>query len=199
MPTAEYMFQYRMSKGYPHDRRVGFPMVCQDCGAAFLRQNANQVRCNPCRILAERAWRAETRRQWKANDPEAYKAETKRYLTKAKADGRKADQDRRWKQANPEKVKAKKLRHQGRIKAQQIDDIPQNALVLLVQQQGGRCIGCSRKFGTSLPPTRDHIIPLSEGGVHSMANLQAMCASCNSSKGAKSEADWRREKLGQLL
>jgi 5-methylcytosine-specific restriction endonuclease McrA len=47
---------------------------------------------------------------------------------------------------------------------------------------GGRCLRCGAK-GVKL--TKDHVIPLSEGGSHSASNLQPLCGPCNSSKGAR--------------
>jgi 5-methylcytosine-specific restriction endonuclease McrA len=47
------------------------------------------------------------------------------------------------------------------------------------QAQNYRCLLC----GEGKPLTRDHIVPLSKGGSHTAANVQALCRSCNSRKG----------------
>lgn len=43
----------------------------------------------------------------------------------------------------------------------------------------------------------DHIVPLTEGGAHSIENLCASCSKCNWSKGSKLLKDWY--KAGQLI
>jgi 5-methylcytosine-specific restriction endonuclease McrA len=44
----------------------------------------------------------------------------------------------------------------------------------------GRC----PQSGKKAKPTIDHIVPLAKGGKHTLANLQLMCALCNSIKQA---------------
>ena len=45
--------------------------------------------------------------------------------------------------------------------------------------------GCCPKCGREADPTVDHILALANGGSHIMSNLQLLCKSCNSSKGAR--------------
>lgn len=51
-----------------------------------------------------------------------------------------------------------------------------------------RCYYCNRRFGKQLPPTVDHVVPISTGGPHSIDNLLVACKSCNSVKRDKSTA-----------
>lgn len=51
-----------------------------------------------------------------------------------------------------------------------------------VKFQGGRCAMCDEPFGEDRPATLDHIIPLSDGGLHSYENTQALCRACHDEK-----------------
>jgi hypothetical protein len=55
----------------------------------------------------------------------------------------------------------------------------------ILDLQNNTCATCGRKFTRKLKPTMDHIVPLSKGGEHTSANIQALCQSCNSSKNAR--------------
>lgn len=57
-------------------------------------------------------------------------------------------------------------------------------------RQLGSCAGCARSFSDVLPPTIDHVMPLSRGGSNFPENLQLMCKSCNDSKGARTMDEW---------
>lgn len=66
--------------------------------------------------------------------------------------------------------------------------IPYNALQQLAELQDYLCGICGEYLEGELVGSyfhKDHIIPLTRGGLHSMSNLQATHASCNLSKGNK--------------
>lgn len=48
-------------------------------------------------------------------------------------------------------------------------------------RDGNQCLNC----GTPNDLHIDHVVPLALGGAHALANLQTLCRSCNSKKGAR--------------
>jgi 5-methylcytosine-specific restriction endonuclease McrA len=52
----------------------------------------------------------------------------------------------------------------------------------IMEQSGHRCAYCGKPFGATLPPTQDHVIPLSKGGNHTKDNVVPACKPCNSRK-----------------
>lgn len=53
---------------------------------------------------------------------------------------------------------------------------------------GGECAYCGRTMKKGERLTRDHLVPIVEGGTTTQDNIVPACKSCNSSKGA---AEWR--------
>jgi hypothetical protein len=51
----------------------------------------------------------------------------------------------------------------------------------------GRCLGC----GAVAPLTKDHVIPLYQGGNNDIGNIQPICRPCNSAKGDERVIDYR--------
>lgn len=70
------------------------------------------------------------------------------------------------------------------------DEVPDETRFLVFERDGYRCAKC----GSGEDPTIDHIHPQSLGGDHSEGNLQTLCRSCNSRKGAR--VLWRALRRG---
>lgn len=58
----------------------------------------------------------------------------------------------------------------------------------LCKKYDNKCLACGRQ---NIKLTVDHVIPLSKGGKNSIDNIQPLCKSCNSQKGAK-QTDYRK-------
>ena len=64
----------------------------------------------------------------------------------------------------------------------------------LCRQYNHRCARCGEKKKLTV----DHVVPLSKGGSNYIDNIQPLCSSCNSSKGAKRK-DYRNKKQFNLF
>ena len=110
--------------------------------------------------------------------------------------GARRDYTRAWRHANPEKVASQKSRRRARV--QDIGEIPRGWKSEQRARQGGKCAGCQQRFTQRRKATIDHVVPLAACGTNGIGNLQLLCSRCNSSKNAKPDSAWRRER-GQLL
>jgi hypothetical protein len=58
--------------------------------------------------------------------------------------------------------------------------VPVEIRRVVFERDGGRCVQCESNFDLQY----DHVIPLTLGGATTVANLQLLCADCNTRKGA---------------
>ena len=56
---------------------------------------------------------------------------------------------------------------------------------VIFKRSGGTCAGCGKKFKDFSDFDADHVISWAKGGATTIANAQALCKSCNRSKGAR--------------
>lgn len=56
---------------------------------------------------------------------------------------------------------------------------------------GNKCLACGKRGETM---HKDHVVPISSGGINSIVNLQPLCQSCNSKKGTKT-IDYRPQSV----
>jgi 5-methylcytosine-specific restriction endonuclease McrA len=110
---------------------------------------------------------------------------------------REANQDRvrenirRWRRENREHSNLmSRLKKQRRRAAGNLTHADWS-LVLAVY--GSACLSCGKDEATI-----DHVVPISLGGLNDIANVQPLCGSCNSSKGAR-WIDFRPVPLAVLL
>lgn len=96
-----------------------------------------------------------------------------------------------WYRSNPEaRHRSERTRRAAKAQADRRAVLAKD-WARLVGQYRGLCAYC----GTSPWKHRDHIIPLSRGGRHSIGNLLPACEGCNLSKGSSTLMEWRLRKL----
>lgn len=137
--------------------------------------------------------RKEIRDKWVANNLEKMRA-----IRKA------------WKIANPDKVRESRSEWmRNHPEARAANQSIRRARILgsggsftsdqirgLFLLQKGCCAICNGKLLDKFH--RDHIMPLVLGGSNDISNIQILCPSCNSKKGAKHPIDYAKQ-IGMLL
>lgn len=165
------------------DRRVrghihAASKFCPDCSTEkpmteFYGVNRGHVdcRCKPCRKAYAQRWKEENR-------------ERSRELGRASAARNKdkwAETARAWQTNNSEKVAA--YRAKSRSKKQNVEgSFSGDEWIELCNKYGNQCLRCHATNHLTV----DHIIPRSKiGSTNFISNIQPLCHSCNSGKGAK--------------
>lgn len=115
---------------------------------------------------------------WESRNPDKVKASKKKW--DEANPGATQSAIRKWKRANLAKLSVYEQNRRTRKQAA-LGAITPAEWQAIRKKQGGRCAYCQRK--TAL--TMDHIVPLSAGGCNFAYNIQGLCGSCNSTKGAR--------------
>lgn len=164
---------------------------CRACNSAYCKERRQvEEHKEPQRIRVKEYKRA------MRLDP-GY-AQADREASKARASLRRQDEEYRLaelqrineskrtrRQSDPEYRAKEQSREHNRRALTKEGYTPQEWLDLC-NRYGNICLCC----GQALPLTVDHVKPLSKGGTNTIDNIQPLCLSCNSSKGAK-EIDYR--------
>lgn len=129
------------------------------CKLWRARRKANQ----PPRILGP----------WSKTNPELKRITYKQWL-------------KRYQQSEHGKIMLAKAKHRRRAAERASPHtLTAEQWTTILELQDYICPMCQRSFDDDLPPTMDHIVPVSKGGGLTFENVQALCRSCNSSKGTK--------------
>jgi len=100
-----------------------------------------------------------------------------------------------WNQSDAGKASNLRSAHKRRENAENtVNDLTADQWFEILYTQKNCCAHCNRLFTPALPPTRDHIVPLSKGGGLTFDNVQALCRSCNAKKGTKSNEECLKKK-----
>ena len=86
-------------------------------------------------------------------------------------------------EADPEVYKRARRKRRAR-KARAEGSHTRAAFVELCEFHDRQCLACGKRFPL-VELDEDHIVPLSKGGSDRIENIQPLCGSCNSSKGAQ--------------
>lgn len=137
-----------------------------------LNKDRTRGRCRACNRLRKLKYKAEQLaklRAWERDHPERDRQRRKLY--------RMSDPERR--KAIGKRRAARLKKNGGKHTAAEWAE--------LVARYGGMCLACG---SVTEHLTKDHVIPIMQGGQDCIDNLQPLCASCNSRKGQK-RVDYR--------
>jgi 5-methylcytosine-specific restriction endonuclease McrA len=130
--------------------------------------------------------------EWKANNPESFRAAKKKHYVKNEDRYKKAGRDRyllkkdeiqkyirEWCRKNPDRVRLQGFRKRERERNAS-GSAAAEQVASRVLYYGGLCYICLKDADAV-----DHVIPLAGGGTCWPANLRPICTPCNSRKGAR--------------
>jgi hypothetical protein len=140
----------------------------------------------------------ETDKKWKENNRD--KINEKAMRRRANNPGKFREIHRKYRENNPDKAKEnqKKWRRNNQDKLKALNHTRRTRVTKaggsftgaewrqLCAQYDNRCLKCGKEGKL----TADHVIPVVMGGTSDISNIQPLCKSCNSSKGA-TIADYR--------
>lgn len=137
----------------------------------YERKGVNWIsfRCKRCTIIKNAQWK-------KANPEKVHLSQNKYYrknTTKCLA------AIRVWTKNHREQAVLRCHSYRAKKKSNTIGKVTPEAWSFMVNAYGNKCLCCGcvdKKL------TIDHVIPISQGGAHSLSNLQPLCKSCNCSK-----------------
>ena len=108
---------------------------------------------------------------------------------------KKLESARRWRASHPEAQAANDHRRRAR-ETTAGGSFSAAEWKACQEHYGNKCLCCGR---VDMKLTADHVVPVSKGGTSNIENIQPLCASCNSRKGAKT-IDYRPGKgLGRWV
>jgi 5-methylcytosine-specific restriction endonuclease McrA len=137
-------------------------------------------------------------KNWRKNNSERVKEYGRKYNREM------SEVRSKYRQENPDKCRAQRnnyvsrnrarrnsWQHNYRVKKQANGGTyTQKEWLELCNKFGNKCLCCGQREKLTV----DHIIPISKGGQNTIANIQPLCAKCNSKKGAQI-IDFREEHL----
>jgi 5-methylcytosine-specific restriction endonuclease McrA len=167
--TDKDFSEFRKSKkGDKH----GLHSWCYDCNRAARRKHYSDNRDRY----------SEWYKSWCAKNPDKVKA------YEAARDRDYAKSYRKWISLPGRKEQKRAYGHNYRARVRLADgQITKEVIGLVLEIYGERCLKCGSEDNIQI----DHVVPLAIGGDNLFGNLQPLCRSCNSSKGARSCEDYR--------
>lgn len=170
---------------------------CEHCGASIAHKRIDARFCDRnCKMAA---WHQANRatEQGRASEAVRNKARYEREAKKRRAaalaySASHREQDsassRAWRREHPERRRSASDRRAQRMTSNPgYCPFPRSEWERMLNRLGHRCAYC----GTVGVLEQDHVVPLSRGGRHAIANILPACPGCNRSKSDSLLVEWR--------
>lgn len=146
---------------------------CKKCG--WSGEVTSKPHCLPCY--------AKAMREWRAKNPEKYKAQKARWAKRMKQERPDYYRQRRRKYYLPATGKRQRVRREAWLKA---GDVTKAQLLHIVKIWQGCCAYCGKRVETYCSPLHlrgfDHVTSRAQGGKHTASNIVVCCRACNEAK-----------------
>lgn len=159
---------------------------CVGCNQEASKRTHIERYKDPARVLENRLRVL----RWQKENPEKYRARVAAWRARPVTKAQQAARIAKWERANPDKVKLISVLRNHRRRMRKIANggsFTKDDVVFLQTKQRGKCAACLKRVRRL---EVDHIHPVARGGTDERCNLQLLCKSCNSSKGAKESHLW---------
>jgi 5-methylcytosine-specific restriction endonuclease McrA len=178
------------SATYAAQRRAKDPVARRRATSVYRAKYRDALREASARWRAEHpAAERETKARYYADHRAAasvrnanWRAKNRSALIQAKA---------KYQAEHPDLSRTSRRRRRALERTNAIGAVTATDVRAILAENGGRCVYCDKRPATTL----DHRVPLSRGGAHAVFNLAGACQPCNSSKGSKLVAEWKRGEL----
>lgn len=141
--------------------------------------------CYMCILGKNQRWRSKTDYDWSKLNPEKHREHERK--NRAADPDKHRTKNKRWYNANPKWFLFRNENRRARERGAEGFFTDKDVSRIFNKQRGFCVCGKALRLGYTI----DHKTPISRGGSNWPDNIQLLCSRCNSSKGTKTDEEWR--------
>jgi hypothetical protein len=168
--------------GVWNDKRI--TLACDYCGEELKRQRTHVHSRNYCSNVCRTMGRRKTNAKWR--DPIQVAAYMHRYVQTNRADHNR--RSRNWWRKHPD---LKAMQRRARRAKAKVGAFTVSEWQAMKKRYRYYCLRCHR-IEPEIRLEPDHVVSISNGGIHAAENIQPLCRNCNAWKGANT-IDFRQQ------